>query len=456
MSRLSYMMKGLFLVTSMAFGNDALLHNNTSYDQKQVSMSSYDNWSVAVWSSYKQDASSGGIFGTMLNLPHSRWPKEIQVNEESQGNQTEPDVAVMADGSFAVCWRGPWKESDNENILLRLFDCNGLPRTSDMLVNTITDGVQRLPRIAALPSAGYVVCWESHSYPDRQKKAVCFRIFDSNGLAVCDEVLAADQPYAARNADVSAKGPDQFILTWLNDRTSDSVWARTFDLSGIALGNSFQVNEASFKTLTCPKVAANLSGDYVVVWDGDPNSGAQDDIHVRFFDVNNVPLCPDYQLNISTPGAQQNPVVALTHPLCAMVAWESNHLASEQGTEVMTRFVDANGLVCGPEACVINDRAGDQRNPSLVMTSDGVFVLAWESSQQEINNTDIHYCSGRCPSSSDINADSHTDFQDFSLLAQLRLNSSPDTADVSLSSLADLEVFCSEWLTRSVATSVPE
>ncbi len=73
MSRLSYMMKGLFLVTSMAFGNDALLHNNTSYDQKQVSMSSYDNWSVAVWSSYKQDASSGGIFGTMLNLPHSRW-----------------------------------------------------------------------------------------------------------------------------------------------------------------------------------------------------------------------------------------------------------------------------------------------------------------------------------------------------------------------------------------------
>jgi hypothetical protein len=219
------------------------------------------------------------------------------------------------------------------------------------------------------------------------------------------------------------------------------------------LGNSFQVNEIPFRTLTYPKVSTNHSGEFVIVWDGDPNRGAEDDIHVRFFDVNNTPLCPDYRLNISTPGAQQNPVVALTPPLCAMVAWESNHMASEQGMEVLTRFIDANGLVCGPETCMINDRIGDQRNPSLVMTSEGVFVLAWESSQPEINNTDIHYCSGRCPSSSDINADSRTDFQDFSLLTQLRLNSPPDTTDVSSTSFADLDLFCNEWLTRSLATS---
>ncbi len=456
MLRLTNIVLCLLLATSIAYANDNLLHSTRSYDQKQVSMSTNMNSCIAVWNSYNQDASSGGIFGTILNLSQAEARKEIQLNQESQGNQTQPDVAVSVDGSFAVCWRGPWKELDNENILFRLFDCNGMPLTGDILVNTITDGIQRLPQIAALPSAGYVISWESHTYPNRNKKAVCLRIFDPNGLAVYDEVLATDQSYAARHADVSAKGPDQFILTWLNDRTNDSVWARTFDLNGGPLSDSFQVNETSFKTLTFPKVSTNDSGEFVVVWDGDPNSGAKDDIHVRFFDANSVALCPDYQLNVSTLGAQQNPVVALTTPLCALVAWESNHLASEQGWEVMTRFIDVNGLVCGPEECMINNRIGDQRTPSLVMTSNGIFVLAWESSQPEINNTDIHYCSGRCPSSSDINADSRIDFQDFSWLAQLRQSGSPDTPDVSFPYWADLTLFCDEWLTRSVATSTPK
>lgn len=443
-------------ISGTAYADDTLLHHTTSYDQKQVSVASNATACVAVWNSYHQDSFSGGIFGSILDMTAPDLTEEFQINQTSEGNQSQPDVAVMPDGRFAVCWRGPWPELDDENIILRLFDANASPVTDDILVSAMSDGDQRLPRIAALASGQYAVAWESHTYPDRTKKAVCCRIFDANGHPDTQEILVTDQSYAARHVDIAAKGPEQFVVVWLNDRTQNSVWARSFDLQGQALTDSFQVNETSFKTLTSPRVAANGTGEFAVAWDGDPNSGAEDDVHIRFFDVNHAPLSPDYRLNASTPGAQRNPAISVNKQLCAVVAWESDHLSADQGLDVFTRYIDVNGLVCGPETSLTNTKIGDQEKPSLVLTSQGQFVLAWESSPPEINNTDIHYCRGRCPSSSDLNADSRTDFQDFSILAELWRQDLSDDAALTQSMWTDLGLFCSEWVTRSIEPATVE
>ncbi len=435
-------------VSGVVYADDALLHHTTSYDQKQVSIASNSRSCVATWNSYNQDANSGGIFASVLNLVSPVPAEEFQINQVSEGNQSQPDVAIMPDGCFGVCWRGPWLELDDENIVLRLFDCNGTPLTDDILVNTFSDGDQRLPRIAALASGQYAVVWESHVYPERSKKAVCCRIFDANGHPDSQEILVTDQTYAARHADIAAKGSEEFVVVWLNDRTRNSIWARSFDLHGLALTDSLQVNEVSFKTLTYPRVSASSAGDFGVAWDGDPNSGAEDDVHVRFFDANNTPLTGDIRLNASTTGAQRNPSISVNEPLRAIVAWESNHLA-DQGLEVLTRHIDVNGLVYGPETAMTHAHIGDQDRPSLAMTLEGQFILAWESSGPESSSTDIHYCWGHCPSSSDLNADSYVDFQDFTIVTQ---DWRDDISDNAALTPIDLGPFCSQWLTRSIAT----
>lgn len=440
-----------FAIAGTAYADDALLHQTTAYDQKQVSMAANAEACVAVWNSYNQDTASGGIFGTVLDLSSPGSTEEFQINQTSEGNQNQPDVALMPGGGFAACWRGPWPELDKENIILRIFDSNATPKTDDILVSTHSGGNQRHPRIAALPSGYYAVAWESHAYPERSKKAVCCRVFDANGLAASPEVLLTDQSYAARHVDIAANGLGQFVVVWLNDRTQNAVWARSFDLKGAPLTDSFQVNEDAFKTLTYPRVSAAPQGGFAVVWDGDPNAGAEDDVHIRFYDANHVSLSPDTILNASTDGAQTNPSVCVDERLCALVAWESNHLSADQGQEILTRHIDVNGLICGPETCATHTRVGDQENPSLVMTSTGQFVLAWESSAPEINNTDVHYCWGRCPSSSDLNADSHTNFQDFALFAQRRSDLSPVDTPTAPGAWTGLKTFSSEWLSRSIA-----
>jgi hypothetical protein len=301
-----------------------------------------------------------------------------------------------------------------------------------------------------LDSGLYVVAWESLSYPDRTKGAVCFRVFDANGLAVTEEHLATDQAYAARNVDVAANGPGQLVVTWLHDRTTNSIWAKPFSTQGRAVASSFQVNEVPFKTLTSPRISSNPAGQYAIAWDGDPNTGVQDDVHVRFFDANSAPLSPDFRLNDSINGAQQNPAIGVNAELCALVAWESDHLSEDQGIEVMTRFVDVNGLVCGPENSMPNNHMGDQAKPCVVLTSGSQFMLAWESSSPEISNTDIYYCVGRCPAMSDFNADSYTNFVDFSLLAQ---GWNQDPPGGSTPAPSELSLFCDEWLMRSIIPS---
>jgi len=270
MSRLICVNLCLWVITSTTIANDVLLHQTTAYDQKHVSLAVNAHSCIAVWDSYSQDGSSGGIFGTILNLSQPENAQEFQINLITQGNQNKPDVAVLANGLFAVCWQGPWQELDAENILVRFFDSNATPMTDDILVNQYTDHNQRLSQISALSSGQYIVAWESHAYPNRTKKAVCYRIFDANGNPATEEMLGTDQSYAARNVDIAANGPDQFILTWLNDRTADSIWARPFDIQGKALSDSFQVSESPFKTLTNPKISASQSGDFAIVWDGDP------------------------------------------------------------------------------------------------------------------------------------------------------------------------------------------
>ncbi|NQV35115.1 MAG: hypothetical protein HQ515_20645, partial [Phycisphaeraceae bacterium] len=126
-------------------------------------------------------------------------------------------------------------------------------------------------------------------------------------------------------------------------------------------------------------------------------------------------------------------------------------LSEAQGLEVLARYIDVNGLACGPETSMTNTHTGDQEKSSLAMTSEGQFVLAWESSAPGSGSTDIHYCWGHCPSLSDLNADSRTDFQDFSILAQGWRQASPDDAGFAPASLAELGLVCSQWLTRSIA-----
>ena len=67
----------------------------------------------------------------------------------------------LADGAFVIVWVGENDAIDEADILARIFEADGTPRTDDFVLNGVRSEEQVAPEVAALPDGGYVVTWQS-------------------------------------------------------------------------------------------------------------------------------------------------------------------------------------------------------------------------------------------------------------------------------------------------------
>ena len=80
------------------------VNTHTVWDQKDaaIAMDSFGNF-VVVWSSYRQDGNSNGIFGQRFDPNCNPIGSEFQI-KTTYGNQTASSVAMNAVGNFVVAW----------------------------------------------------------------------------------------------------------------------------------------------------------------------------------------------------------------------------------------------------------------------------------------------------------------------------------------------------------------
>ena len=85
------------------------------------------------------------------------------VNAEVKGDQKTPAVAMDSKGNFVVVWASDIDGDGNYDILMRGFDENGKERIKETHVNTTTAGQQSNPTIAMAANGRFVVAWEDES-----------------------------------------------------------------------------------------------------------------------------------------------------------------------------------------------------------------------------------------------------------------------------------------------------
>ena len=388
----------ILYATSLTMAADQQINIHTSLDQKDPDLAiNINGQCVVVWNSYAQDSNSGGIFMRQMD-PNGPTGPEFQINATATGNQAEPTVAINGEGYFLVAWRGPWPgsdEEDEEDVLARIFDPNGQPLTDDLHVNTHTATSQGCPRVAASLAGRFMVVWESDSSPNATRQCILGQLYDQTGTPLGLEMEISDTPsYAARYPDVAMDSQGQFAVSWMEDRTTDSVRVRLFDANGEAKGPSSKVNTISFKSLTWPSIAMNAEGTFVIVWDGDPNKASDDDVHARIFDPNATPLADEFMVNITQSGAQVNPRVALDGQGNFIVVWEGPSVDPNGGTDVFGQCFDATGLHLGEELRLNEFMAGNQGQPDVGLGENGRLITVWESIGQDGSESGIFGITG--------------------------------------------------------------
>jgi hypothetical protein len=184
---------------------------------------------------------------------------------------------------------------------------------------------------------------------------------------------------------LAADASGNFVVVWTSDGqdgSSDGVFGQRFDASCLSVGSEFQVNSHTTGSQRDPAVAADAAGGFVVVWTSYGQDGSYGGVFGQRFDSGGLPAGSEFQVNTYTTNFQSDAAVVANGAGGFVVVWESN---SQDGsyTGVFGQRFDSAGLPAGGEFQVNTFTTYFQEDAALAATGNGDFVVVWGSSYQD-------------------------------------------------------------------------
>ncbi len=118
-------------------------------------------------------------------------------------------------------------------------------------------------------------------------------------------------------------------------------------------------------------VATDTAGNSVVVWQ------SAGDIYARRFDPLGNPYGAEFRVNTTIANWQDAPTVAMSADGKFIIAWDSD-LQDGSGTGIYFQRYDSNGNKAGTETRANSYTSGTQWDASVAIAPDGSFVVAWD------------------------------------------------------------------------------
>jgi len=183
-----------------------------------------------------------------------------------------------------------------------------------------------------------------------------------------------------KNAAIAMEKGGNFVVVWssyLQDGSSNGVFARLFDPNSGQLGEEFQINATSSGNQAEPAVAMEAAAGFVVAWQG-PGFIEEDreDIFAQQFGPNGLAIGGEFRVNSYTNDQQLYPCVAVNSNGTFIVVWESSNTPVEGDKAICGQLYDSNGVEFGAEF-FINAESSVCRYPNVAADANGNFAVVW-------------------------------------------------------------------------------
>ena len=222
-------------------------------------------------------------------------------------------------------------------------------------------------------------------------------------LAACLPIAASAQPAAQgeefqcnsywtdnqQDAAIAADASGNFVVvwdSWEQDGSINGVFAQRFDPAGNPLGEEFMVNTYTLEEQETPDVAMDQDGGFVVVWAGFGQGGEGGIFARRYNNAGNAAGEP-FKVSSFNFGIQNNPAVAMDKAGNFVVVWSSAYQDGD-GRGIFGQRYNSAGTKLGEEFQVNAIADNHQLYPVAAMDSEGNFVVAWLT--QGPANTDVY------------------------------------------------------------------
>ena len=304
-------------------------------------------------------------------------------NQVTRGQQAGPRTAAAADGSFWIAWSGRG-EGDREGIFARRFDADGAALGDQIRVNTTRGGAQTNPDVAVAADGSAIVVWQGVG--DGDFDGIFVQRIAADGSLVGDETLVnmtvEDLQAYPKVALTSDSG--EFTVVWSSRHQDGDGWgifARRFDADNEPLGDEFQVNETTTGSQHKAAIDADASGGTVITWSSLGQDGDSWGVYARQFAADGTPRGGEFQVHTETTGHQRDATVAAADAGEFLVAWNDGP-SDGSGWEVMARAFDGDGQPDG-DPLVVNEStsgfdSGHQAAPAVALNAEGNSVVAFQ------------------------------------------------------------------------------
>src|SRR6202035_3914723 len=189
----------------------------------------------------------------------------------------DPVAAFLPNGSFFLFWTEQFSyqsvalfiqsvQIQESDVYGQRFDHSVKSVGARIRVTTATAVAQSLPKVQARAN-DLVVIWQSdHRDSGVIDQAIYGQRVDFSGHLVGSEFRATGASIQALSPALAAAPSGKFIVAWeANDAQGKGVFAQLFDASATAVGSDFQVNTDTALDQRRPAVAADHSGNFMVV-----------------------------------------------------------------------------------------------------------------------------------------------------------------------------------------------
>jgi len=309
----------------------------------------------------------------------------LTLNDDLLGaNQDHPQVAVRADGGFAVVWAD--SRGGASDIFMRRFDQSAGPLSDDYMVN---DSLGRFyhgnPDLACDDSGNLVAVWE-----DARSSLVEIyaQLFHNSGNPTggnfrvnCQGMINSFAP----SCDMSPEG--DFAVVWsATEGSQNDIYGRLFSSSGEPIDTCFIVNDDGLTVDHLhPRVAVDSSGGFVVVWQD--ARGGQSRAYAQRFAPDGSRIGANFAVYCDRPDPlQYGADLDANQRGDFTVVWVEPFLSS---TMVFAQRYDSSGAHLDTNLMVVNDSSAGPESPKVSLTENGYSMVAWTDHRGE--GSDVYF-----------------------------------------------------------------
>lgn len=294
---------------------------------------------------------------------------EYSIVSSSAGDQTSPQVALSPDGTGGyLVWQDNSVTARGTRIKAQQLDGGFNPLTSPFTISSAwkskATGDQNKPQVAMLPGGAAVVVWQGGK-PGKQR--IYARFIRTNGRFLKSDVRVSKfSKNPQQDAGVVVLADGTVVISWASfgrDGSLEGIFAQKFSADGRKIGAEFQVNQWSAYNQRNPSIAALADGGFVITWISELQRGpASVDVFVRVFDLNGLPVGPEFPVNTSTNQLCANPSVTASPEGGFVVAWgqrDNGVLTLGSGDDIGVKVSSTNSVIAPGIETVRSDNSWD-------------------------------------------------------------------------------------------------